>query len=78
MGSPDFWRLVGVVGFFRDVVSGRAVQGSRVGLGGIRFLRVWHDCVRLCAGRCRVGRSVLVDSRIDSRAGHELCVRDAV
>ncbi|KAI1698824.1 hypothetical protein Ddc_18898 [Ditylenchus destructor] len=53
MGSPDFWRLVGVVGFFRDVVSGRAVQGSRVGLGGIRFLRVWHDCVRLCVGRCR-------------------------
>lgn len=35
MGSPDFWRLVGVVGFFRCVVSGRAVQGSRVRLGGI-------------------------------------------
>ena len=78
MGSPDFWRLVGVVGFFRDVVSGRAVQGSRVGLGGIRFLRVWHDCVRLCVGRCRVGYSVLVDSRIDSGAECRLCVRDGV
>jgi hypothetical protein len=66
------------VGFFRDVVSGRAVQGSRVGLGGIRFLRVWHDRVRLYVGRCRVGRSVLVDSRIDSGAEGRLCVRDAV
>src|SRR6478609_11593072 len=50
MGSPDFWRLVGVVGFFRCVVSGRAVQGSRVRLGGIRFRRVW--LARSCAVVC--------------------------
>lgn len=47
------------------------MQGSRVGLGGIRFRRVWHGCVRLCVGRCRVGGSVLVDLMIDSRAGHQ-------
>ena len=41
-------------------------------------VEVWHGCVRLCVGRCRVGGSVLVDSRIDSRAGRRGCEMEGV
>jgi hypothetical protein len=35
MGSPDFWRLVGVGGLLMCRLRTGAVQGSRVRLGGI-------------------------------------------
>lgn len=53
MSSPDGWCRVVELDF---------VEFDSVESG-------WHDRVRLCVGRCRVGCLDMVGSRIDSRAG---------
>jgi hypothetical protein len=62
MGSPVRLETCRGLVAFDDVVSGRAVQGSRVGLGRILSIEVWL-AASPCWSGCRVSWLDLVDPR---------------